>query len=135
VRSVVARLTAAAIAALAVVAAGCGTEASERDARSSVERFYAAIDARDGGGACRELSEDASSSLETSAKEPCEQAVLSLELTRSAVGQASVWVTSAQVSLEGGDTVFLDQIGGDWRIGAAGCEARPGQPYECELEG
>jgi hypothetical protein len=128
------RVIAAAIAALALAAAGCGTDTSERDARTSVERFYAAFEAGDGGGACRQLSEEASSTLQKSEEKPCEEAVLSLELTPSAAADATVWVTSAQVSLEGGDTVFLDQIGGDWRISAVGCQPRPGQPYECELE-
>ena len=129
------RVIAATIAVLALAAAGCGTGASERDARQSVERFYSAFEAHDGGGACQELAEDASSSLETSEKKPCEEAVLSLELTPTAVTDASVWVTSAEVLLEGGDTVFLDQIGGKWRISAVGCKPLPGQPYDCELEG
>jgi hypothetical protein len=128
---------AATIAAIVVAGAisGCGTDASAHDARSSVERFYAAVEARDGGAACDRLSEDASSALEASAGEPCEEAVLSLELTPTAVATASVWVTSAQVSLQSGDTAFLDQVGGDWKIGAVGCHPRPGRPYECELDG
>jgi hypothetical protein len=129
------RVIVATVAALALAAAGCDTDASERDASRSVERFYSAFEARDGGGACQELAEDASSSLETSEKEPCEEAVLSLELSASAVADASVWVTSAEVLLEGGDKVFLDQIGGKWRISAVGCKPLPGQPYDCELEG
>jgi hypothetical protein len=128
------RLTATALGALALAGAGC-TDASGRDAGRSVERFYASIESNDGDGACRELSEDASSALETSAKQPCEQAVLELELNPTAVADASVWVTSAQVSLQGGDTAFLDQIGGRWRISAAGCHPLPGQPYDCELDG
>jgi hypothetical protein len=126
--------TAAAVAAIAATGAGCGTGASERDSRRTVERFYSAFDAQDGAAACEQLSGDASSSLETSSRQPCEQAVLELELSSSSVADASVWITSAQVSLGGGDTVFLDQIGGEWRISAAGCEPRPGQPYDCELE-
>ena len=124
-------------AALLIVLAipGCGTDASARDARESVERFYAAVESRDGAAACEELSEDASSALETSEGKPCEDAVLSLELTPAAVATDSVWVTSAQVSLQSGDTAFLDQIGGDWKIGAVGCHPLPGQPYECELDG
>jgi hypothetical protein len=128
-------VTAVGLCVLALPGAGCGTSASERDARRSVERFYSAFEARDGGAACRELSEDASSALETSEGEPCERAVLSLKLKPARVRDASVWVTSAQVSLRGGGAAFLDQIGGRWRISAAGCTPQPGQPYECELEG
>jgi hypothetical protein len=129
------RLTAATLGALALVACGCGTDARERDARTAVEAFYTAYAAKDGAGACRQLSDDASSALETSEKEPCERAVLSVELKRAAIAKTSVWVTSAEVKLTNGGAVFLDQIGGRWRIGAAGCSPQPGQPYECELEG
>jgi hypothetical protein len=129
------RLTAAMLGALALAACGCGTDASERDARSAVEAFYAAYAAKDGAGACRQLSEDASSALETSEKEPCERAVLSVELKRAPIARTSVWVTSAEVKLANGGAVFLDEIGGRWRIGAAGCSPLPGQPYDCDLEG
>jgi hypothetical protein len=136
-RRVSRRLIAAAVlGALTLSAAGCGTTSSERDARASVQRFYSAFQARDGAAACRELSDDAASALETSEGEPCEKAVLSLKQVKPApVSDESVWVTSAEVRLRGGATVFLDQIDGRWRISAAGCEPQPGQPYECELEG
>jgi hypothetical protein len=129
------RVTVAAIGVLALAGAGCGTSASERDARRSVERFYSAFEARDGAGACRELSQDAASALESSEREPCERAVLSLRLTPSPTRDASVWVTSAQVKLSSGVAAFLDQVGGRWRISAAGCRPSPGEPYDCELEG
>jgi hypothetical protein len=121
-------------AAVALLALGCGTEGSERDARGAVERFYAAFERGDGAGACVELSEQASSALEASAAKPCEQAVQELELSPSAVGDVEVYETSAQASLQGGDTVFLDQTDAGWKISAAACEATPGQPYECQLE-
>jgi len=129
------RTAAVVLAVLVPAAAGCGTESSERDVRRSVERFNEAFEARDGAAACEQLSEETASALETSAKQPCEDAVLGLELAPSGVGDASVWMTSAEVKLEGGGTVFLDEIGGSWRITAIGCEPRPGQPYDCELEG
>ena len=129
------RLTAVMLGALALAAGGCGNDARERDARTAVEAFYAAYAAKDGPGACAQLSQDAASALETSEKEPCERAVLSVELKRAAIAQTSVWITSAEVKLTNGGAVFLDEIGGRWRIGAAGCSPQPGQPYECELEG
>jgi hypothetical protein len=122
-------------AALLAPAIGCGTADSEREARGSVERFYAAFEAEDGAAACAQLSDAASAALETSAGQPCDRAVLSLRLTPAAVAAASVWVTSAEVSLEGGEAAFLDQIEGNWKIGAVGCRPQPGEPDECELEG
>ena len=129
------RVTAAALGVLALGCASCGTSPSERDASRSVERFYSALGARDGAAACRQLSPDAASALETSEGKPCERAVLSLTLRQSPVRGASVWVTSAQVTLRSGTAAFLDQVGDRWVIGAAGCRPRPGQPYDCELEG
>jgi hypothetical protein len=129
------RLTAAMLGTMALAAGGCGTGAGERDAGTAVAAFFSAYAAKDGAGACGRLSEDASSALETSSKEPCGRAVLSLDLKRSPVAGASVWVTSAQVKLRDGDAVFLDRIDGRWLIGAAGCRPQPGQPYDCDLEG
>jgi hypothetical protein len=122
-------------AALLALAPGCGTEPSERDAERSVERFIAAVEARDGAAACARLSESASSALETSESEPCDRAVLSLGLTPAGVEAASVWGTSAKVDLRDGEAAFLDQIRGAWRIGAMACRPQPGRPYECKLEG
>jgi hypothetical protein len=123
--------------ALALLAlAGCGTGNDERAARGAVERFESAVAARDGAGACEELSEDTSSKLEGSEQKPCEQAILSLELppTREVV-DASVWVTGAQLKLDG-DTLFLDETSQGWKISAAGCKpGSAGEPYDCELEG
>jgi hypothetical protein len=123
--------------ALALVAlAGCGTGADERAARGSVSRFEAAIAAKDGAAACHELSSKATSSLESSAKKPCEQAILSAGVKPSrAVRDASVWVTGAQVKLAG-DTLFLDDTAKGWKISAAGCKlSSPDEPYDCDLEG
>jgi hypothetical protein len=114
---------------------GCGAGAGERDARMTAGRFEAAIQARDGAAACRQLSDSASSKLESSEKKPCEEAILSVGLKPSrAVVDSSVWVTSAQVRLAH-DTLFLDDTSRGWRISAAGCRPQPGQPYDCELEG
>jgi hypothetical protein len=123
------------VLALAALA-GCGTGADERAARGSVSHFEAAIAAKDGAAACHELSSKATSSLESSAKKPCEQAILSAGLKPSrAVRDASVWVTGAQVKLAG-DTLFLDDTAKGWKISAAGCKlSSPDEPYDCDLEG
>jgi photosystem II stability/assembly factor-like uncharacterized protein len=121
---------------LALVAlAGCGTGADEHAARRSVSRFEAAIAAKDGTAACHELSSKTTSSVESSEKKPCEQAILSVGLKPSrAVEDASVWVTGAQVKL-GGDTLFLDDTAKGWKISAAGCKlSSPDEPYDCDLE-
>jgi hypothetical protein len=115
---------------------GCGTGEDESAATRSVDRFEAALVAKDGAAACRELSQAASSSLESSEKKPCDQAILGAGLKPArTVRDSSVWVTGAQVKLDG-DTVFLDETAGGWKVSAAGCKlTSPDEPYECELEG
>jgi hypothetical protein len=119
-----------------LVLTGCGTAADESAARSSATRFEAAITAKNGAAACHELSQAVSSSLESSEKKPCEQAILAagLKPARTITG-AGVWVTGAQVKLDG-DTLFLDKVSTGWKVSAAGCKPMgPDEPYDCELEG
>jgi hypothetical protein len=33
------------------------------------------------------------------------------------------------------DTLFLSQFSDGWKIVAAGCEPRPGRPYQCSVKG
>jgi hypothetical protein len=115
-------------------APGCGREGSERAARHSAERFYAAFETGDGDGACAELTEGAQSALERNKQRPCAQAVLDLELSPASPASVQVAVTSAVVETEEGDTAFLDQTSSGWKISAVGCEEVVGEPYECEVE-
>lgn len=121
---------------LAIVAlGGCGGKDDEAATRAA-ERFYAAAEAGDGEEACAQLEESTREALEQDEKSPCAEAVLSLELSGSEADSATVWVTSAQVRLRRGDTVFLDETPDGWRVAAAGCKPQPGeeQPYDCEVE-
>jgi hypothetical protein len=124
----------ATLLAAAAALASCGTGGSERDAKAAVERFSAAVAAQDGAAACEQLSEEAQSTIEQQERQPCERAILALELSPSTPADAEVAITSAVVATEEGDTVFLDQTSQGWRISAAGCDEVPGQPYDCELE-
>jgi hypothetical protein len=117
-----------------VLLAGCGTSGDRRGARAAVERFNAALERRDGRGACDELTEGAAAKLESSEKKPCDQAILSLELDPSGVANVEVFVTSGRADLTSGGATFLDETSQGWKIAALGCEPRPEQPYECELE-
>jgi hypothetical protein len=124
------------VLAAALALAGCAGGEDDEAAGQVAERFYAAVDSRDGGAACERLAQSTRDALEQEEKMPCAKAVLSLELSGSQAESASVWVTSAQVRLRGGDTVFLDETADGWRVAAAGCRPQPGeeQPYECEVE-
>jgi hypothetical protein len=129
-------LSAAAILALACLAA-CGTGDRQRDAEAVVERFGAALESDDGRAACRELTEEAASTLARQEQAPCEEAILRLDLPSGTPPVASrVYLQSASVDLRGGEVTFLDEGAAGWKVSAAGCTpAEPGRPYDCELEG
>jgi hypothetical protein len=122
------------LVALAVLCAGCGERTD--DAAAVVERFQAALDGRDGAGACAELSEATANALEQEEGQPCGEAILDLDLGGAGeVADASVDVTSASVSLAKGGRLFLDEASDGWEISAAGCRpSAPDRPYDCELE-
>ena len=101
----------------------------------TVERFSAAYERRDGEAACEELSDDAQSQLATVKGKPCPEAIFELEdVSGGDVSGVDVAEVSASVAVEEGGRFFLDDTSRGWRIAALGCEPRPGQPYDCELE-
>ena len=116
---------------------GCGPTDRAPDAAAVAERFHAALERRDGGAACSEVSEETANKLEEQAGAPCAEAILELELPGAGrAAEASVYVTSASVRLTEGGTDFLDEGSDGWKISAAGCVATaPDLPHDCELEG
>jgi hypothetical protein len=131
-----ARAAGLAVCAAGLAFAGCGTGADERAVRAATERFYGAVQAQQGRTACALLDSDTSSRLVKDEQEPdCASAVLKLELHGTRATSASVYATSAQVRLDGGDTVFLGFTRNGWRIEAVGCRTvSGGGPLECEEE-
>jgi hypothetical protein len=128
------RAAAAAIVVLLFALSGCGTASSERDARRSVQRFFAAVRSHKGAAACKELADETASEVEKSEKKPCEQGILSEDVSPAPVADVQVYMHSAQARLKGGGAVFLDQTPQGWKVSAAGCKPQSGKPYECELE-
>jgi hypothetical protein len=122
---------------LAFVLAGSATEDRERDAAAVAERFHAALERGDGGAACRELSDEAASTVERQEERPCEAAILRLELPEGGTPtRTEVYLRSASVDLVQGGTTFLGEGSLGWKVSASGCHpAEPDQPYECDLEG
>jgi hypothetical protein len=123
--------------ALAIAVAGCGTGERADDVAAVAERFHAALESGDGQAACGELSEETASKLEQQEKQPCEKAILELQLPKGgSVDVERVEMRSAYAGLAEGGADFLDEGPEGWKISAAGCEpTAPEQPYECELEG
>src|ERR1044072_9296308 len=113
---------------------GCGTGADQKAGRATTERFYAAVRTHDGRTACGLLDSDTASQLvKDEQQSDCAAAVLKLELHGTKAASTSVYATSAQVKLDGGDTTFLGWTSNGWRIDAVGCRVvAGGGPLECE---
>jgi hypothetical protein len=124
-------------AAAAVAGLGCSSSARAPDASAVADRFHAALQRSDGATACRQLSPETRSKLEQEEQAACEDAILELDLPAGATAaKASVYVTTASVSLVQGGKTFLDEFDDGWKVSAAGCVATaPDLPYDCELEG
>lgn len=121
----------------AALLAGCGSAASEQSVSETVERFQAALTARDGAAACRELADTTTDELESQEQAPCPEAILKLGLEGGgAVTASRAYMTSGYATLDGDrGSVFLDQTPRGWRISAAGCsETKPERPFDCEVE-
>lgn len=130
---------AVAIATLAAASlTGCGVGDDRQQARSVVERFYAAVDAGDGIRACGELSPDLIAQVESQTGQACDEVITRLSLDGGAVMSTQVYAVSAVVELGTGETAFLSRARTGWRLSAIGCEPQPGKerdrPSECEAE-
>jgi hypothetical protein len=121
---------------LALPLAACGTADRERDAGAVAERFHAALEQDDGQAACAELNPETASKLEQQEKQPCQEAITSLEIPKGGtVADTRVYMTSAFASIAQGTVDFLDESSEGWWISAAGCKpTEPNRPYDCELE-
>jgi hypothetical protein len=70
-----------------------------------------------------------------SAGSPCAEAFLDEHLSYGGtVRRVRVYGRQAQVVLDT-DTLFLSVFPSGWKITAAGCVPRPGQPYQCKVKG
>jgi hypothetical protein len=127
---------AAAMLALLVLA-GCGQSDDRAAVRSATQRFLAAYDAKQGAVACGVLSSDTRKSLESEKSKPCADAITSVDVSGGPVLSVKVALTNAKVDLAGGESFFLSEQQGGWRISALGCRAgaTPSKtPLDCELE-
>jgi hypothetical protein len=121
-------------AVVLALATGCGAAPGSDAVTRVADAWLAAARAKDAATLCRLLTPAAEESVR-SGGQSCEQAVGDLDLPGAGrVGAIQVWSDRAQVKA-GGDTLFLTEVDGAWRVSAAGCTAEAGGPYDCDLEG
>ncbi|MEU9082734.1 hypothetical protein [Streptomyces sp. NPDC048357] len=116
---------------------GCGASAARVDgARAVGERFERALASGDHGAACRLLAPETRGQLEQDQKKTCGEAMGEEDLPHAgAVRTTEVFGRQAMLRLVG-DTLFLSQFSGGWKVVAAGCTPQgEQQPYQCVLKG
>ncbi|MDQ0688288.1 hypothetical protein QFZ56_007251 [Streptomyces achromogenes] len=125
----------AALLAVGVVG-GCGTVAERQDdVRDTAARFQAALHDGAYDRACALLAPDTEQELQQSAASPCPEALSQESLPAGgAVRHTDVYGNQARAVLAS-DTLFLSLFTGGWKVVAAGCETRPGRPYQCTIKG
>jgi hypothetical protein len=118
----------------AAIALGLIRAADDEAAGRTVERFATALELRDGQTACSELSADTRGELESQEAAECEEAILELDLALGSVTDVTVAETTASVELTEGGSVYLEETSEGWRITAVGCQPRPSEPDDCDVE-
>ena len=123
---------------LLAAVAGCGTADDRDEARATVERFYAAVEARDDGAACDELGESLLEAVESQAGRGCEDVITGFEYEPGPVDRTEVYITNAKVDLASGESAFLSRATDGWKLSAIACGPADGKPadrpFECEAE-
>ncbi|MER6562938.1 hypothetical protein ABT300_35445 [Streptomyces sp. NPDC001027] len=125
------------VAVLAVcVVSGCGAVAERQDdVRDAAARFQSALHDGAYDRACALLAPETEQELEQSAALACPKALGQESLPAGgAVRHTDVYGNQARAVLAS-DTLFLSRFTGGWKIVAAGCEPRPGRPYQCTVKG
>lgn len=121
---------------LGLALGGCGS-AGERsaDASAAATEFQRLLRTGDANGLCAALAPETRSELEESEKSRCADAIAAQDIPLGgAVRNVDVYGRQARVVLES-DTLFLSQFPDGWKVVAAGCTPRSGQPYQCTVKG
>ena len=103
-----------------------------------VERFYDAVRADDGDAACEQLGDSLRRQVESQTGRPCRAAITRFDYEGGEVVSAEVYVVNAKIDLRSGESAFLAQEPGGWKLSAIACMAEEGKPadrpFECEAE-
>lgn len=122
------------VGATMLAATGCGSDLPAASSNAA-ERFYMAIEARDGAAACALLAPQTLREVEESAQAPCPAAILDEDVPAGgALTGLRQYGTAAQVRMSG-DTAFLAEFDDGWKVVAAACTAQGELPYDCKVKG
>lgn len=112
---------------------GCGSSGS--DAQAAAVGFYRAMEGGDSAVACSLLAPQTRHTLEQSEHAECQVALPRVGLPAAGrIGSTERFGLHAVARFDG-DTVFLAEYDGGWKVVAAGCTPRHGLPYDCVVEG
>ncbi|MBZ4015064.1 hypothetical protein CCS38_04760 [Streptomyces purpurogeneiscleroticus] len=118
------------------LAGGCASLDERRSAASEAARgFHRALSSTNGVAACGALAPGTREELIKESGTGCPRAVLEEQAALAdRVRQVDVYGRQARVVLTG-DTLFLARFRTGWKVTAAHCTLRPGQPYDCAVKG
>ena len=123
------------VAGIVVALALSGCAPSEQDdATRAADQFVAAVRDGDSQKACSLLAPATVEELEQSSGGVCADAVLDEAAVAGERVSVKTFGTMSQVRYAD-DVVFLSRFDAGWRVLAAGCRARQGEPYSCGIEG
>ncbi|MFF9149094.1 hypothetical protein ACF1BN_29970 [Streptomyces sp. NPDC014861] len=98
--------------------------------------FEGALAAEDYALACTLPAPGTREELEDGENEPCGAALEGRDLTADAGTPDRTQVYGRQALLRlPGDVLFLSQFADGWKVTAAGCAPRAGEPYRCSVKG
>ncbi|MEU9107379.1 hypothetical protein AB0D54_24120 [Streptomyces xanthophaeus] len=122
--------------AVGVLVGGCGAPGARLDgARAAGQGFERGLASRDHEAACRLLAPETLRQLEQDERKTCAEVIGAEGLPKAGpVRAVEVYGRQAMLRLDG-DTLFLSQFGGGWKVVAAGCTPQGDQPYQCALKG
>jgi len=120
--------------ALGLATAGCGS-APASGAVHAAGTFYRAVAQRQGGLACRQLAPQTRHEVAQTEQAPCPTAILQADIPgQGRVVEVEHFGHQAQVRAQG-DTAFLAEFPGGWKVVAVACTAQRSRPYDCQVQG
>ena len=124
------------LALIGLALAGCGSAGERRsDVESTAAGFERLLRTDDPNGLCAELAPETRSELEQNEKASCAKAIAAQDIPLGGTThRVDVYGRQARVVLDS-DTLFLSLFRDGWKVVAAGCTPRPGQPYQCTIKG